>query len=102
VGALAVEGSRADSGAPVDRHAQRAPGGSGLVEAGKEHFLGEQEQRRGGGDGDQGTHDGIVNLGGGLATGMLGGSSVARVLVGTGAPSYKGFRFPAEIISHCV
>jgi putative transposase len=22
--------------------------------------------------------------------------------VGTGAPSYKGFRFPAEIISHCV
>ena len=23
-------------------------------------------------------------------------------LVGTGAPSYKGFRFPAEIISHCV
>lgn len=23
-------------------------------------------------------------------------------LVGTGAPSYKGFRFPAEIINHCV
>src|SRR4051794_13010440 len=23
-------------------------------------------------------------------------------LVGTGAPSYKGFRFPVEIISHCV
>ena len=49
---------------------------------------------------------GIVNLGGGVVTGMLGGSSVARVegapLVGTGAPSYKGFRFPAEIISHCV
>ena len=49
---------------------------------------------------------GIVNLGGGVATGMIGGSSVARVegggLVGTGAPSYKGFRFPAEIISHCV
>ena len=22
--------------------------------------------------------------------------------MGTGAPSYKGFRFPAEIISHCV
>ena len=22
--------------------------------------------------------------------------------VGTGAPSYKGFRFPVEIISHCV
>jgi putative transposase len=49
---------------------------------------------------------GIVNLGGGLATGMIGGSSVWRVegagLVGTGAPSYKGFRFPAEIINHCV
>ena len=23
-------------------------------------------------------------------------------LVGTGTPSYKGFRFPVEIISHCV
>jgi putative transposase len=23
-------------------------------------------------------------------------------LVGTGAPSYKGFRYPVEIISHCV
>ncbi|MGB6224522.1 MAG: IS6 family transposase [Pseudonocardiaceae bacterium] len=23
-------------------------------------------------------------------------------MVGTGAPSYKGFRFPAEIINHCV
>ena len=22
--------------------------------------------------------------------------------MGTGAPSYKGFRYPAEIISHCV
>ncbi len=22
--------------------------------------------------------------------------------MGTGAPSYKGFRFPVEIISHCV
>ena len=22
--------------------------------------------------------------------------------MGTGAPSYKGFRFPAEIINHCV
>jgi hypothetical protein len=22
--------------------------------------------------------------------------------VGTGAPSYKGFRFPVEIINHCV
>jgi len=22
--------------------------------------------------------------------------------VGTGAPSYKGFRFPGEVISHCV
>jgi hypothetical protein len=48
----------------------------------------------------------IANLGGGLATGMIGGSSVWRVeeaeLVGTGTPSYKGFRFPVEIISHCV
>jgi hypothetical protein len=50
--------------------------------------------------------EGAVNLGGGLATGMIGGSSAWRAegagLVGTGAPSYKGFRFPAEIISHCV
>src|ERR687893_130454 len=28
--------------------------------------------------------------------------SRGAVLVGTGAPSYRGFRFPAEIISHCV
>jgi hypothetical protein len=37
---------------------------------------------------------------------MIGGSSAWRVegagLVGTGAPSYKGFRFPVEVISHCV
>jgi putative transposase len=37
---------------------------------------------------------------------MIGGSSAWRVegagLVCTGAPSYKGFRFPAEIINHCV
>jgi putative transposase len=31
----------------------------------------------------------------------LGGGS-RGALVGTGAPSYKGFRFPVEIISHCV
>jgi transposase-like protein len=48
--------------------------------------------------------EGIVNLGGGLATGMIGGSFGSRGdgLVGTGAPSYRGFRFPVEIISHCV
>src|SRR5919112_4483696 len=49
---------------------------------------------------------GIVNLGGGLATGMIGGLSVWMVegagLVGTGAPSYRGFRYPVEIISHGV
>jgi putative transposase len=35
---------------------------------------------------------------------MIGGSFGSRGagLVGTGAPSYKDFRFPAEIISHCV
>ena len=48
---------------------------------------------------------GIVNLGGGLADrddlSSAGGPRGAG-LVGTGAPSYKGFRFPAEIISHCV
>jgi transposase-like protein len=37
---------------------------------------------------------------------MIGGSSAWRVegtrLVGTAAPSYKGFRFPVEIISHYV
>jgi putative transposase len=37
---------------------------------------------------------------------MIDGSSAWRAegagLVGTGTPSYKGFRFPAEIISHCV
>ena len=37
---------------------------------------------------------------------MIGGSPAWRVegagLVGTGVPSYKGFRFPVEIISHCV
>jgi hypothetical protein len=52
------------------------------------------------------TRTSIVNLGGGLATGMIGGSSAWRVegagLVGTGTPSYKGFRYPVEIISHCV
>jgi hypothetical protein len=45
-------------------------------------------------------------LGGGLVAGMIGGSSAWSVegagMVGTGAPSYKGFRFPVEIISHCV
>ena len=50
-------------------------------------------------------HHGIVNLGGGLAD-WDDLSSAWRAegagLVGTGAPSYKGFRFPAEIISHCV
>jgi hypothetical protein len=50
--------------------------------------------------------NGIVNLGGGLATGMIGGLSAWMVegagLVGTGAPSYRGFRFPVEIISHGV
>jgi hypothetical protein len=30
------------------------------------------------------------------------GSGSRGALVGTGAPSYKGFRFPVEIISHCV
>jgi hypothetical protein len=44
-------------------------------------------------------------LGGGLVTGMIGGSSAWSVeetgMVGTGAPSYQGFRFPVEIISHC-
>jgi hypothetical protein len=37
---------------------------------------------------------GIVNLGGGLATGMIGGSFGSRGagLMGTGAPSYKGLR----------
>jgi transposase-like protein len=48
---------------------------------------------------------GIVNLGGGLADrddlSSAGGPRGAG-LVGTSAPSYKGFRFPAEIISHCV
>ena len=37
---------------------------------------------------------------------MIGGLSAWRVegagLVGTGTPSYKGFRYPVEIISHCV
>jgi transposase-like protein len=48
--------------------------------------------------------NGIVNLGGGLATGMIGDRlwGGRGGLVGTGAPSYKGFRFPVEIISHCV
>ena len=44
-------------------------------------------------------------MGGGRVTGMIDGSSgwwVEGGLVGTGAPSYKGFRFPVEIISHCV
>src|ERR1700738_959059 len=48
---------------------------------------------------------GIVNLGGGRVAGMIDGSSgwwVEGGLVTVGAPSYKGFRFPAEIISHCV
>jgi hypothetical protein len=40
-------------------------------------------------------------------TGMIGerlcGGSRGAGLVGTGVPSYKGFRFPVEIISHwCV
>jgi hypothetical protein len=51
-------------------------------------------------------YTGVVNLGGGLAD-WDDLSSAWRAeggagLVGTGAPSYKGFRFPAEIISHCV
>ena len=52
------------------------------------------------------SHEGIVNLGGGLATGMIGyrlrGGLRGAGLVGTGTPSYKGFRYPVEIISHCV
>jgi putative transposase len=43
---------------------------------------------------------------GGLVVGIIGGAvrwSVERTgLVGTGAPTYRGFRYPAEIISHCV
>jgi len=39
-------------------------------------------------------------------TGMIGGSSAWWIegagLVGTGAPSYRGFRYPVEIISHGV
>jgi putative transposase len=50
--------------------------------------------------------EGIVNLGSGLVTGMIGGSSGWWVegagLVGTGAPSYRGFRYPVEIISQGV
>ena len=48
---------------------------------------------------------GIVNLAGSRVAVTIDGSSgwVGRGgLVGTGAPSYKGFRFPVEIISHCV
>src|SRR5437868_7225617 len=49
---------------------------------------------------------GIVNFRRGLVTGMIDGSSAWWVegagLVGTGAPSYRGFRYPVEIISHGV
>src|SRR6185312_16684886 len=42
----------------------------------------------------------------GLATGMIGGSSGWWIegagLVGIGAPSYRGLRYPVEIISHGV
>jgi hypothetical protein len=49
---------------------------------------------------------GIVNLVARRVAGRIPGLLVARWeglgLVGAEAPSYRGFRYPAEIIAHCV
>jgi putative transposase len=52
------------------------------------------------------TEHGTVNLVVCLVTARIAGFARRQVggagLVGVEAPSYRGFRFPAEIISHCV
>ena len=58
------------------------------------------------GDGDQSGRGGTVNLVACFVAGRIAGLLAAR-WEGLGwwrdkAPSYKGFRFPVEIISHCV
>ena len=49
---------------------------------------------------------GVVNLVACLVAGRIAGLLAVRWggagLVGAEAPSYRGFRYPAEIVSHCV